>query len=202
MFILSHKQLQKLLSVINTMGLNDLYRSILILQYDFNDELTIYADCNRWSFEDFQVMYSLSGQHIWQLILSDLQRFTQIVLKFKTCQTCVLNFRTICVNLCKWQNQSFCFGLIGDEICWSDKEQTVNHKHTDRSKKWICSFTNHSTLLRYCQVIKLLDCTYDQKIFILWKPIIPKLWQSQTISWHKNILATVPKLRSSYFWEI
>ena len=40
MFVLSHKQLQKLLSVINTMGLNDLYRSILILPYDFNDELT------------------------------------------------------------------------------------------------------------------------------------------------------------------
>ena len=38
---------------------------------------------------------------IWRLILSDLQRFTQIALKFKTCKTCVLNFRTICVNLLK-----------------------------------------------------------------------------------------------------
>jgi hypothetical protein len=53
--------------------------------------------------------YSLSDQHILSpikpkiqlLILSDLQGFTQIVLKFKPCKTCVLNFRTICVNLRK-----------------------------------------------------------------------------------------------------
>ena len=38
---------------------------------------------------------------IWWLIFSDLQRFTQFALKFKTCKTCVLNFRTICVNLQK-----------------------------------------------------------------------------------------------------
>ena len=34
-------------------------------------------------------------------ILSDLRRFTQIVLKIKTFKTCVLNFRTICANLRK-----------------------------------------------------------------------------------------------------
>jgi hypothetical protein len=35
---------------------------------------------------------------IQQLILSDLQKFTQIVLKFKTQVSQVLNFRTISVN--------------------------------------------------------------------------------------------------------
>ena len=40
--------MQKLLSVINTIGLNNLYRSILIfVQYNFNDELIKYADYDR-----------------------------------------------------------------------------------------------------------------------------------------------------------
>ena len=42
-----------------------------------------------------------------QLILSDLQRFTQIVLQFKTCKTYDLNFRA------------------DDKICWSEKNQPV-----------------------------------------------------------------------------
>ena len=33
---------------------------------------------------------------IWRLILSDLQRFKQIVLEFKSYNTCVLNFRAMC----------------------------------------------------------------------------------------------------------
>ena len=33
---------------------------------------------------------------------TDLQRFTQIVMKIKICKTCVLNFRTIYVNLPKY----------------------------------------------------------------------------------------------------
>ena len=60
--------------------------------------------------------YSFSDQHIFspinpkyeRLILSDLRRCTQIVLKFKTCKTCVLNFRTICVNLRKFGKISRC----------------------------------------------------------------------------------------------
>ena len=31
----------------------------------------------------------------WPLILSDLQQFLQTVLKFKTCKTCVSNFRIV-----------------------------------------------------------------------------------------------------------
>ena len=77
--------------------------------------------------------YSLSDQHILSPInpkyddcfLSDLRRFTLIVLKFKTCKTCVLNFRNIFVNLRKSDNISHFFWLIGDKICWSDKEQPV-----------------------------------------------------------------------------
>ena len=52
---------------------------------------------------------------------SGLQRFTQIVLKFKTqiLQVLqVLNFRTISVNLRESdKNQSSYLGLIGDKIC-------------------------------------------------------------------------------------
>ena len=57
-----------------------------------------------------------------QHMKNDFVRFTQIVLKFKTCKTCVLNFITIFVNLRRWQNQSLYFG---DKICWSNKEQPV-----------------------------------------------------------------------------
>ena len=43
--------------------------------------------------------------------------------KFKTCKTCVLNW-TIGVNLRKSEKNSLCIlGLIGDKLCWSDKEQ-------------------------------------------------------------------------------
>ena len=54
--------------------------------------------------------YSLTDQHILSpinpkyerlIFFSDLQRFTPIVLKLKTCKPCVLNFTTIGENLTK-----------------------------------------------------------------------------------------------------
>ena len=44
-------------------------------------------------------------------IYKDLHKFTQIVLKFKTCNTCFLKFRTIS------SDNLLCFGLIDDQIC-------------------------------------------------------------------------------------
>ena len=74
---------------------------------------------------------------IWRLILSDFQRFALNVLKSKTQFLEVLNLRTICVYL---QNQSLCFGLTVDKICWSDKEKPVLKKH--------CKWANYAILER------------------------------------------------------
>ena len=59
---------------------------------------------------------SLSDQYINRLTktLSDLQRFAQIILKFKTNVLQVLNFRTICANVHK--SDKINFELIGDKI--------------------------------------------------------------------------------------
>ena len=60
--------------------------------------------------------YSLSDQHILSPInpkydLSNLRKFTKTVLKFKTCRTCALSFRTICVNLHKYDKISVVFSV-------------------------------------------------------------------------------------------
>ena len=65
---------------------------------------------------------SLSDQHILSPInpnmMTDLFRFTWIVLKFKT-----TNFEHFFVNLTTISCQYY--GLIGDKIWWSDKERPV-----------------------------------------------------------------------------
>ena len=53
-------------------------------------------------------------QQLTQNMTTDFRRFTQIVQNKRA----VLNFRTICVNLRKSdENPSSYFGLIGDKIC-------------------------------------------------------------------------------------
>ena len=54
-------------------------------------------------------------------------RFTQMVLKFKTCKTHVLNFRTICINLRKFDNSSRC--ILGELVT----------KYVDLTKNNLCS---------------------------------------------------------------
>ena len=69
----------------------------------------------------------MSDQHILSPInpkydnwlSSDLRRFTKIVLKFEI----ALLFWTIHINLMKISHHIL--GLIGDQICWSDKKQPV-----------------------------------------------------------------------------
>ena len=45
-----------------------------------------------------------------QTMTTDFVRFTWIVLKFKPCKTCVLNFRKIWVNLLKFDKINYCTG--------------------------------------------------------------------------------------------
>ena len=53
----------------------------------------------------------LSDQHILSAINPDLQRFTKIVLKFKTQVLQVLNFRRICVNF--WKSDKIGRHILG-----------------------------------------------------------------------------------------
>ena len=77
-----------------------------------------------------QVVRTLSDHHILSPInpkyddwfSSDLRRFTQIGQNKRV----IFIFKTICVNFRKSdENQSSYFGLIGNKICGSDKEQPV-----------------------------------------------------------------------------
>ena len=49
--------------------------------------------------------------------MSDLQGFTQIVLKFKTCKHWIEFQNNLFKSLQIWQNQALYFRLIGDKIC-------------------------------------------------------------------------------------
>ena len=63
--------------------------------------------------------------------MSDLQGFTQIVLKFKTCKHWIEFQNNLFKSLEIWQNQSVYFQLIGDKICWSDKEQPAVERNLE-----------------------------------------------------------------------
>ena len=74
----------------------------------------------------------------------DLQRFTQNVLKFKTCRTYVLNFRTICVNLTKlvivfWINW-----------WWNILIWQITTCNTSSGQKWKWYFVT-KIVLTYCE---------------------------------------------------
>ena len=94
--------------------------------------------------------YFLSHQHI----LSDLRRFTQIVLKFK--------------NLAKLVAV---FGLIGDKICWSDKEQPVPVHEVAKKKvqnvlKMSLNLNPHNYFgLRTKWNVLRIECTKGQTSF-------------------------------------
>jgi hypothetical protein len=78
-----------------------------------------------------------------------------LVLKFKTCKTCVLNFRTICLNICKSDKAVVIF-LVNwwQKICWSDKEQPVchpfvsNRNHFTPNNFWAA----HDKVLQMCEL--------------------------------------------------
>ena len=91
------------------------------LEKRFENEMTSSRHGSR-SAHVFLCQINISCHQLTQDAMTDFVRFTQIVLKFKPQVLQVLNFRTICVNLYNSDNKSSHFGLIGDKICYSDKE--------------------------------------------------------------------------------
>ena len=77
-----------------------------------------------------QLILSPNYPTIWWLVLSDLKRFIQIVLKFKTC-------KTMCVNLCKSDKISRC--ILDYLLNWS--------KYVDLTKNYLYAQCNWMTSL-------------------------------------------------------
>ena len=124
-------------------------------------------------------MLSLSDQHISSPInpkyndwFCHLQRFTQIVLKFKTQVWQVLNFRTICVNLCKSDK-------ISCQICWPDKEYITwkSSKLQQSQSAYIVS----SSLKSYCKIRMLLYKSFNPIVLMTESSFCNCLWLRMNI---------------------
>ena len=98
-----------------------------------------------------------------------LQRFTQIVIKFKTQ---VLNFRTICVNLCKSDK-------ISCQICWPDKEYITwkSSKLQQSQSAYIVS----SSLKSYCKIRMLLYKSFNPIVLMTESSFCNCLWLRMNI---------------------
>ena len=86
--------------------------------------------CGCWTFDtgcslsDHPTSLPINPQYDdW--LSSGLRRPTKIVQNRRP----VLNFRRVCVNFCKCdENQQSYFGLIYNKICWSDKDRPVSSR--------------------------------------------------------------------------